>query len=79
MTERRAVEKEVSPQSGYSIHKSCCTNAILMIHSAPQMTKDQRDARIFLQQAELAENNGDIKEATKFYKKAYRLDPSLDR
>ena len=47
--------------------------------SAPQMAKDQRDARIFLQQAELAENNGDIKEATKFYKKAYRLDPSLDR
>jgi hypothetical protein len=47
--------------------------------SVPQMTKDERDARNFLQQAELAENNGDIKEATKFYKKAYRLDPSLDR
>jgi len=47
--------------------------------SAPQLTEDQREARTFLQNAELAETNGDIKEATKLYKNAYRLDPSLDR
>lgn len=46
--------------------------------SAPQLTKSERDAKGYLQQAELAECSGDILEATKFYKMAYRLDPSLD-
>lgn len=46
--------------------------------SAPKMSQEQKDAQEFLQRAELAENNGDIQGATKFYKKAYKLDPSLD-
>jgi len=46
--------------------------------SAPTMTQDQRDARLFLEQAEHAETVGDIIEATRLYRKAYRLDPSLD-
>lgn len=46
--------------------------------SAPQLTKSERDAKGYLQQAELAECSGDILEVTKFYKMAYRLDPSLD-
>lgn len=46
--------------------------------SAPSKTKEEIDAQEFLKKAEQAEENGDISGATKFYKMAYRLDPSLE-
>ena len=48
------------------------------VDSAPNMTQVQIDARLYLEQAEEAENMGDILEATRLYKKAYRLYPALD-
>ena len=47
-------------------------------NTVPKMSEDQREARQLLKQAELAENNGDIIGATRFYRRAYRLDPTLD-
>lgn len=46
--------------------------------SAPKLSDEQKQAREFLDQAELAENSGDISGAITFYKKAYRLDPELE-
>jgi len=46
--------------------------------TAPKMNPQQVEARHFLRQAEAAENDGDIVEATKFYKMAFRLDSDLD-
>lgn len=46
--------------------------------TAPQLTSEQKEAREFLKKAEQAEEGGRLPEAVSFYKKAYRLDPSLD-
>jgi hypothetical protein len=46
--------------------------------TAPQMTSQQREAREFLRKAETAEMQGNIPEAITLYKKAYRLDTTLD-
>lgn len=46
--------------------------------SAPQLSADQREARLLVQQAETAETRGDIADAIKLYSGAYRLDPSLE-
>lgn len=46
--------------------------------SAPEMSEEQRQARKYLNQAEDAETRGDIRGATTFYKKAYKLDPDLE-
>lgn len=46
--------------------------------TAPKMSEQEVEARKFLKKAEEAENQGDIKGATTFYKMAYRLDSRLD-
>ena len=46
--------------------------------TAPQLTDDEKEARRFLKKAEECEESGNINEAMKFYKKAYRLDRSLE-
>lgn len=46
--------------------------------TAPQLSKDQKDARELLKRAEEAEEGGQLNEAISFYKQAYRLDPSLE-
>ncbi len=46
--------------------------------TAPKMSIKQVEARKYLKMAEDAENEGDISGATSFYKKAYRLDSTLD-
>lgn len=46
--------------------------------TAPQLSQAQKEAREYLSRAEVAETNGDIAGATKFYKMAYKLDPVLD-
>ena len=46
--------------------------------SALQWTEDERLARAFLAQAEVAEREGRVAEAIRLYNKAYRLDPSLE-
>lgn len=46
--------------------------------TAPKWTPEQKEARELLKQAEAAETEGDISSSLRFYKKAYRLDPSLD-
>merc|ERR1712154_136067 len=46
--------------------------------TAPQMTKEQREAREFVKQAEYFEEQGQLIKAISYYKKAYRLDPSLE-
>jgi len=45
--------------------------------TAPKLTDEQREAREFLRRAELAEESSNFTEAMSFYKRAYRLDPSL--
>ena len=47
-------------------------------NTAPKLTKEQQEARALLQQAEEAECRGAFPEAMKFYKRAYKLDPSLE-
>jgi hypothetical protein len=46
--------------------------------TAPKLTFDQQEARRWLGLAEEAEMKGDVTEATKFYNRAYKLDPSLE-
>jgi hypothetical protein len=46
--------------------------------TAPQLTSQEREARDFVKRAELAEEEGNISEAIRLYKRAYRLDSSLD-
>ena len=46
--------------------------------TVPLMTSAQTDAREYLRKAEEAETEGDVMQATKFYKIAYRLDNTLD-
>ena len=46
--------------------------------TAPKLTPDQREARDALQQAEAAEEAGNIQQAIQLYNRAYRLDPSLE-
>lgn len=46
--------------------------------TAPKMSDEQIRARKYLAQAEEAECRGDIQEATSLYKKAYKLDRSLE-
>ncbi len=46
--------------------------------TAPQLTADEQEARKFLKKAEESEESGNLKEAMKFYKIAYRLDNSLE-
>ena len=45
--------------------------------SAPKLSSAQLEARIFLKEAEEAETDCNIPEATRLYKKAYGLDPTL--
>jgi len=46
--------------------------------SAPKLSSVQVEARELLKEAEKAEMSCDIPEATRLYRKAYRLDPTLD-
>jgi len=46
--------------------------------TAPKLSKQQVEAREFLEKAEKAEVNCNISEAVQLYRKAYRLDPTLD-
>lgn len=46
--------------------------------TAPQLSSAEKEAREFLKQAEQAEEAGRLTEAMSFYKKAYRLDPTLE-
>lgn len=46
--------------------------------TAPQLTQDQKQAREYIAKAEAAESDGDIVKAMNFYKRAYRLDSTLD-
>lgn len=46
--------------------------------TAPQLTPEQREAKELLKKAEESEEKGNFSEAMSFYKKAYRLDSSLD-
>lgn len=46
--------------------------------TAPKLSLKQIEAREILAEAEKAEEDGKIPEATRLYKKAYRLDPTLD-
>jgi len=46
--------------------------------TAPKLSKEQMEAREYLEKAEAAETTGQISEAIKLYNRAYRLDPSLE-
>lgn len=46
--------------------------------TAPKLSSQEVEARRYLKMAEDAESKGDISGATSFYKKAYRLDCTLD-
>ena len=46
--------------------------------SASKLSKEQLEARMYLRLAGQAEEDGDIMDAINLYKKAYRLDPSLE-
>jgi len=46
--------------------------------TAPKLSREQVMARELLEEAEAAEMDCDIPEATRCYRKAYRLDPTLD-
>lgn len=46
--------------------------------SAPVMSSEETEAREYLKKAESAEKSADFVQATKYYKMAYRLDPTLD-
>lgn len=46
--------------------------------TAPQLTIEEKEARELLKRAEVAEEECNILEAIHLYKKAYRLDPTLD-
>lgn len=47
--------------------------------STPKLTAQQKEARILVKAAEIAEEGGDIPKAMSLYSRAYRLDPSLDK
>ena len=47
--------------------------------SIPVLTEAEQEARQLVQKAEAAETNGDIPAAMKLYRRAYQLDPKLDR
>lgn len=46
--------------------------------TAPKFSKEHKEARDFLKKAEAAEEEGNIVEAIHLYKRAYRLDNTLD-
>jgi hypothetical protein len=46
--------------------------------TAPQLTIEEKEARELLKRAEVAEEECNILEAIHLYKKAYKLDPTLD-
>merc|ERR1712154_138579 len=46
--------------------------------TAPRFTREQREAREILKLAETAETEGNVSEAIRLYRRAYKLDSSLD-
>jgi hypothetical protein len=46
--------------------------------TAPQLTNQEKEAKECLANAEQLEEAGELTEAVKLYKRAYRLDPRLE-